>query len=90
MEQQKNHDGAPANAKRRSFPFLSGRRTYLWVMALFTLAGVGGGYAYYALAGCNTGSCAITSNPYVSMAWGGALGYLLPDFFVKRQKEQGD
>ena len=57
-------------------------------MALFTLAGVAGGYTYYAMIGCTTGGCVITSSPYMSMAWGGVLGYLLPDFFVKKHKEK--
>ncbi len=60
------------------------QRQYFIVLAAFILLGVLGGYAYYALIGCNTGGCAITSNPYMSMAWGGLLGYLLPDFFVKK------
>jgi hypothetical protein len=59
-------------------------RRYLWVVGAFVVLGVIGGYAYYALIGCKTGSCGITSNPYLSMLWGGLLGYLLPDFFVKK------
>ncbi len=62
------------------------QRRYLGVVAAFTLLGVVGGYAYYALIGCNTGGCAITSNPYMSMVWGGLFGYLLPDLFVKKEK----
>jgi FtsH-binding integral membrane protein len=53
------------------------RKTYLWIIAAFTLAGVISGYAYYAYIGCN-GSCPLQSNPYLSMVWGGVLGYLLP------------
>ncbi|MFW5761655.1 MAG: hypothetical protein ACOCXH_11810 [Cyclobacteriaceae bacterium] len=60
------------------------RKNYLWVIGFFTLLGVIGGYAYYALVGCNLdGGCAIRSNPYLSTLWGGALGYLLPDMFLK-------
>lgn len=59
-------------------------RRYLWVLGAFVILGVVGGYAYYALIGCKTGSCGITSNPYLSMLWGGLLGYLLTDFFVKK------
>lgn len=68
-------------------PFFVDSRRYLWFVGAFTMLGVVGGYAYYALIGCQTGGCAITSNPYMSMAWGGAVGYLLPDFFVKKRKE---
>jgi hypothetical protein len=34
------------------------------------------GYAYYYFIGCNTGSCAITSNPYVSTIYGAFLGLI--------------
>ena len=62
------------------------RRQYLIAVGLFALFGVIAGYAYYALVGCRTGSCAITSSPTMSMIWGGLMGYLLPDFFVKQEK----
>ena len=34
------------------------------------------GYAYYYYIGCNTGSCAITSNPYISTVYGAFLGLI--------------
>ncbi len=71
-------------AKRKFLPHYVSPRNYSYVLAAFIIAGVLGGYAYYALIGCRSGGCAITSNPYMSMAWGGILGYLLPDFFVKK------
>jgi len=46
-----------------------------------------GGYTYYIQVGCNSGSCAITSNPYLSMLWGAALGYLVFDMFKRRKKK---
>jgi hypothetical protein len=51
-----------------------------------TLLGFGGGYAYYYFIGCSSGSCPITSNPYISILWGGLMGYLLGDMFVKGKK----
>ncbi len=77
-------------ARNRSWltPRSISARRYLWILGVFVGVGVLGGYAYYALIGCKTGSCAITSNPYMSMAWGGILGYLLPDFFVRKKKEE--
>jgi uncharacterized membrane protein YhaH (DUF805 family) len=56
------------------------RNKYLWMIGIFTFIGVTGGYIYYATIGCNNG-CAIQSNPYLSMLWGGSLGYLLPGIF---------
>ena len=89
MDSEKQHNDLEND---RTKPWFSPRavssRRYLWVLGVFVAVGVLGGYAYYALIGCKTGSCAITSNPYMSMAWGGILGYLLPDFFVRKQKEE--
>lgn len=43
----------------------------------FTVGGALVGLAYYALAGCPTGSCAITSNPFNTMVYTGLIGLLL-------------
>ncbi len=69
----------------RLFPFFLSRNKYLMVVGLFTLVGVLGGFAYYTFVGCKTGSCTITSSPTLSIIWGGAMGYLLPDFFFKQK-----
>jgi len=51
------------------------------------VVGAIGGYIYYSEVGCVSGTCAITSNPYMSIAWGGAFGYLVFDMFnVKKKK----
>lgn len=42
--------------------------------AAYTLLGAGGGFAYYFFVGCTTGSCPITSNPYISTAYGALIG----------------
>lgn len=47
------------------------------VKILATLAGAGLGFLYYKFIGCRTGSCPITSNPWISMIWGGLTGFLL-------------
>ena len=52
------------------------------------IAGAIGGYIYYIEVGCSSGSCAITSNPYLSMLWGAAMGYLVFDLFKKRKTRQ--
>lgn len=47
----------------------------------FTLVGALVGLGYYSLAGCSTGTCAITSNPYVTMLYTGLIGFLLSGAF---------
>ncbi len=79
-----NNEQRTVKGKSRFSPRRLAPRQYFSVLAAFVTLGVVGGYVYFALIGCNTGGCAITSNPYMSMAWGGLLGYLLPDFFVKK------
>jgi hypothetical protein len=44
-----------------------------------SILGIIGGYLYYNFIGCNNG-CAITSNPYSSMIWGGIIGLFLTNF----------
>jgi|GEM_PF-439520 len=48
-----------------------------------------GGFIYYKTIGCSSGGCAITSNPYMSIIWGGLLGYLLADIFKLKEKNAG-
>lgn len=58
------------------------------------IVGAIGGYIYYIEIGCNSGSCGITSNPYMSILWGAAVGYLVGDMFRKKpakaQSETGE
>lgn len=49
------------------------------------VAGAIGGYAYYYFIGCNTGTCPLTSNPYISVIFGAVIGYLLLDMFKKKE-----
>ncbi len=47
----------------------------IWLKrSLFALAGGLGGFAYYYFIGCTSGTCPITSNPYVSMGYGALIG----------------
>ncbi|MEJ5262201.1 MAG: hypothetical protein WHT45_05935 [Ignavibacterium sp.] len=59
-----------------------------WLKLLLpTILGITGGYLYYYFVGCNRG-CAITSNPYTSMIWGGAIGLLLTNWKSKPQLKE--
>ena len=50
---------------------------------------VGGiaGFSYYHFVGCTSGTCPITSSPYISTLYGALMGYLLFDMFKKKKHE---
>ena len=48
-------------------------------LVLPVMLGALGGFLYYNFIGCN-GSCAITSNPYNSVAYGAMVGAVLTDW----------
>ena len=45
--------------------------------SIFAISGAILGFLYYKFIGCHSGSCAITSNPWVSTAYGMIFGILL-------------
>lgn len=44
---------------------------------IFLTLGAIAGYSYYYFIGCSTNACPITSNPYISSAYGMMMGLLL-------------
>ena len=46
-------------------------------LAVFSLIGALGGFAYYYYIGCYNGQCLISSNPYISTVYGTAAGLLM-------------
>ena len=47
----------------------------IWLKrSLYVLLGGVGGFAYYYFIGCASGSCPITSNPYISTGYGALIG----------------
>jgi hypothetical protein len=49
----------------------------IWKKLLGVVLGAVAGYAYYRFVGCSTGACPITSNPWISTAYGAGVGLLL-------------
>jgi hypothetical protein len=45
------------------------------------VAGGGLGFAYYKFVGCASGTCPLTSNPWISTIYGGVIGLLLATSF---------
>jgi len=46
-------------------------------LAAFVSGGALLGFAFYYFIGCQSGTCPITSNPWISTAYGGFVGVLL-------------
>jgi hypothetical protein len=44
------------------------------------------GWAYYYFVGCSSGGCMISGNPYISIPYGGFLGYLFFGSFLKSKE----
>ncbi len=68
------------------------KKRFLKVFTLKSIIGIVvgmlGGYIYYIKVGCNSGSCPITSNPYMSILWGAIMGYLIGDMFNGKEKKE--
>jgi len=46
-------------------------------LILGVIIGGGLGFAYYKFVGCSTGTCPLTSNPWISSIYGAILGALI-------------
>jgi len=46
-----------------------------------------GGFSYYHFVGCTSGTCPITSNPYISVVYGALMGYLVLDMFKTKKSD---
>ena len=53
------------------------RSWYLWKQVITFVVGAIAGFLYYHFVGCASGTCPITSSPYVSTIMGGLMGLFL-------------
>jgi hypothetical protein len=56
------------------------------IVVLPIILGAIGGFAYYHFVGCASGTCPITSNPYISTSYGAIFRLALGISFVKNKK----
>lgn len=63
--------------------------TQYWLVLLGVVIGALGGYLYWLYIGCSSGSCPITSSPFLSSLWGAVMGGLLFSIF-KREKKSNE
>ena len=59
-------------------------------ISLFIFLGGIGGFAYYYFIGCQTGTCAITRNPYISTSYGMLVGLIISFDSKKKQNRESD
>ena len=57
------------------------------ITGIGTVIGLIAGYAYYHYIGCASGICSITSKPLNCTLYGGLMGGLLFNMFVKENKK---
>jgi hypothetical protein len=57
------------------------------ITGMGVVTGIIAGYLYYHFVGCLSGTCAITSKPLNSSLYGGLMGGLLFNMFVKNKKK---
>ena len=55
---------------------------------LFVFLGGMAGFAYYYFIGCQTGTCPITRDPYISTSYGMLVGLLIS--FDSKKKKKGE
>ena len=65
----------------------------LWIRkygltVLGIVLGMLGGYLYWRYVGCASGTCPITSSPYMSTLWGGMIGGLFLNMFQPLDKSK--
>jgi hypothetical protein len=58
-----------------------------WINYLLVAAGLAGGFLYWRLVGCNSGSCPITAHWHSSVLTGGIMGYLAGDMVADFRKK---
>ena len=65
-------------------------KPYLWKRLAWIVVGGFAGFGWYYFVGCTTGSCPISSNPYISTGYGVLVAVLaMNGFSAPRDKRNG-
>jgi len=72
------HSDAPLPGSSDELTTQRSPRQERWLrLALFAAGGALVGFGYYYFVGCRSGTCPLTSDPYISSAYGSLVGLLL-------------
>lgn len=74
----------------KDFKSLTAKKKIILIskIVLPVFIGAMGGYAYYHYIGCVSGTCPITSNPYISTAYGAGVGAMFINWKSKPKTEE--
>jgi hypothetical protein len=61
----------------QSLAELERKRSMILRIVIGIVVGGGLGFGWYKLVGCSTGTCPLTSNPFISTLYGGVVGALV-------------
>ncbi len=59
-----------------------------WKQAFWVLGGGVAGFAWYYFVGCATGTCPISSNPYIMTAYGALVGVVVSAGSPRKKEKQ--
>lgn len=62
---------------------MKGKVKHMLGYVVGSVLGAAAGYLYYRFVGCPSGTCPITSNPYISTLYGAVMGLLIAGAGVK-------
>lgn len=72
--------------QRKRNPEGQHKKISFFIELIGAIIGAIGGYIYFRFYACSSGSCPLTSNPWICTLWGAIMGYLLFGIFKPSKK----